>query len=190
MVKRFILPAQVDWTIDELSILPDEFRYELVDGRLDIQQRAPLVQLAALGLMATLKDACPAGFRVEARPFGWWEGPPVPDIVVRGPGGADGVVLAVDVAEPGRNYADMLARTRAREVAAVPIHWVVEVEVWRGARLTVFRRSPDGRLLARLTTHEVFAAQSPFHVMVDLPSMSARWPVTFEYEERSPGRDM
>jgi hypothetical protein len=37
----FTLPLEVSWTVNELAILPDECRYELIDGRLDLWDVLP-----------------------------------------------------------------------------------------------------------------------------------------------------
>jgi hypothetical protein len=64
MASNFTLPAEVDLTVDDLRILPDELHYELVNGRLDIQERAPLSRLGGLALLASLRVSCPPGYTV------------------------------------------------------------------------------------------------------------------------------
>jgi hypothetical protein len=52
MVADFRLPLEADFTVDELKILPDEYRYELLDGKIYLDERAPLSELAGVALMA------------------------------------------------------------------------------------------------------------------------------------------
>jgi hypothetical protein len=48
MSSDFVLPPGVDFTVDDLPILPGEYRYDLIGGELILEQRAPLSQLAGL----------------------------------------------------------------------------------------------------------------------------------------------
>ena len=50
MTPDYVLPSGGDWTVDDLDVLPFEFRYELIDGWLDLQQRGNLSQLGGAAL--------------------------------------------------------------------------------------------------------------------------------------------
>ena len=183
MVADFTLPSEVDWTVDELAILPDECRYGLIDGRLDLWDRAPLLELAGLALMAALKVSCPPEFRVRPRVPLWPDNDrlPAPDVVVLGPGGDGDIRLVVDVVRPGWLFADMLARTKRYSALSVPIYWVFEPAEWVGVTMTVFRPSAEGGFEVERSASDLFTVDSPYPVTVDLPALSDRWPQTFEY---------
>ncbi|WP_250001746.1 Uma2 family endonuclease [Actinoplanes sp. M2I2] len=173
----------VEFCVDDLSILPDECRYELIEGRLDVWDRAPLTDLAGLALMAALKESAPQGFEVLSRPSLWPEAAdmPAPALAVAGPGGDGDVRLVIDVVQPGWLFADLLKRSRACADRDVSAYWVFESAPGVGAALTVFRRAGDGAFVAERSTRGVFAVNDPFPVTVDLPRLSDRWPQTLEY---------
>ena len=175
---NFELPAQGHWTVDDLRILPDEFRYELIDGWIDVQDRAPLSALAGLAVMGALKSACPPDLRVFPRRPVAPGSDPAPDVVVLD---AAGPLLAVDVVQPDWSFAEMLTRTRVFAESGLPHYWVIESMEWRGLSLTAFVSTDEGGYRVLASTGNVFTTQVPYRVTVDLPAMSTRWPAVFEY---------
>src|SRR3569833_2157474 len=107
MSRDYTLPLETDWTVDDLTILPDECRYELIDGRLDLRHRDSLGRLGGLALLAELKAACPTGLRVKSRDSSGGDlRRPVPDIAVLD--ADDSALLVVDVMHEGRHLAEMV----------------------------------------------------------------------------------
>jgi hypothetical protein len=145
-----------------------------------------LSELAGLALMAALKLGCPPGFRVlprfDLRPDG---GLPPADMVVVGPDGDDDIRLVVDVVRPDWLFADMLARTETYSAIGASTYWVFEPAEWIGAALTVFSAGADGGFEFGMSTRDVFVAEVPYSVTVDLPALSNGWPQTLEYVERA-----
>jgi hypothetical protein len=179
MARDYILPPEVDLTVDDLAILPDECRYELIEGKLDLWDRQPLPQLAPLALMAELMAASPPGFQVVSRRPLDAEGH-APDVTVLDSGGQ--VVLVVDVIRSDRCIADALELMRAYSASGVPTWWIFEVPEWANASLTVLQASNDGVFRAESTTRfKDFVAQSPYPVSIDIYRLSSWWPQTFEY---------
>lgn len=170
----FEVPAQGHWTVDDMAILPEDFRYELIDGVIEFQDRAPLAWLAGVAVMGALKAGCPAGLRVVP-----WAPilPAPPTVAVMDAGEA---VLAVDVVPPHWSFLDLHTRTRLFAALGVPHYWVVEPMGRREPVLTVFGDPDDDGYIAESSTRDVFTAQIPFPVMIDLPSMATRWPVVSE----------
>ena len=197
MAVDFELPPDLDLTTDDLVILPDEYRCELMDGELFLQQRAPLLDLAPLALFAALRVCCPPELRVEARLPLLMGGNRIltPDVVVRvpehtvpgdrwselRPRPCEEVALVVDVVRPDWGFADVFAQAQAYSTAKVPQYWLLEIDEWAGAGLTVLRPTGRGGFDVEPSTREPFATDLPFPVTVDLPALSTRWPVTFEY---------
>jgi hypothetical protein len=179
-----VLP-DVEFTTDDLSILPDGCRYELIEGRLDLWDRAPLSDLVGLGLLATLRASCPPGMRVAARPALWLEteAMPAPEVAVMGPGGDRDIRLVVDVRRPNSLFADWLKRFHAFAVRDIPCSWLFESSPSLAPELTVFRHVPDCGFEAVQFTGGVLAVDDPFPVTVDLPGLCRRWPQTLEYAE-------
>src|SRR4051812_1388 len=135
MANNFTLPAEVALTVDDLRILPDELHYELIDGRLDIQERAPLSGLGALAMLASLRISCPPDCAVApAVPLLGGDLPPTHVVVT----GSSGIALVVDVVQRDWLFADVRARMAAYVGMGVPRYWLVEVIEWRGACLTDF----------------------------------------------------
>ncbi|WP_430783938.1 hypothetical protein [Actinoplanes sp. G11-F43] len=171
----FEVPAQGRWTVDDMAIFPEKFRYELVDGVIDFQDRAPLTWLAGVAVMGALKDGCPPGLRVVP-----WAPilPAPPTIAVLG---GDGAVLVVDVVQADWSFIDLHARTRLFAALRVPQYWAVEPMGWRELVLTVFGGPDDDGYVVESSTRDVFRTDDPYPVTVDLPSMARRWPVVSEF---------
>lgn len=180
----FELPAQGSWTAGDMAVLPEELRYELIDGWVDIQDRAPLSSLAGLAVMGALKAGCPSDLRVVARHQVLPADRAAPAVAVLDEAG---VLLAVDVVQPGWTFADMLDRSRLLATAGVSHYWVVESIRWRGLVLTALGAAGDGGFRVLSSTGEVFTAQLPYPVAVDLPAMSTGWPAASAFSVRRAG---
>lgn len=182
MARDYSLPPALDLTVDDLVILPDGSRYELIDGKLDMRDRRSLSDLAPLALLAELRAACPPGFHVVPRKALDAAGH-APDVTVLDPAGE--IVLAVDAIRNDRRMADALGLMRAYSARGVPACWVFEAPGDRGASLTVFCAAGDGSFEVESTAiGEVFSTESPYPVSVDLHLLSCCWPQTFEYVGR------
>ncbi|WP_030436096.1 Uma2 family endonuclease [Actinoplanes subtropicus] len=185
MMSDYVLPCGGDWTVDDLDVLPFEFRYELIDGWLDLPQRGNLSQLGGAALLGSLKERQPEGYRLVPRMPLWSdeEDVPWPDIVVLGPGGDGDVVLVVDVVDPYLLFADMLDRVARLSAMGVPAYWVFEdgSESCLGGGLSEFRRAVGSGFETVTRTREVFTTEVPYPVTVDLPAISNWWPMVFTY---------
>ncbi len=59
-----LLRDKQDWTVDDLANLPDDLRYELIDGRLILPSPTFMHQDICGEVMLMLRPNCPPGFRV------------------------------------------------------------------------------------------------------------------------------
>lgn len=165
----FEVPAQGRWTVDDMAILPEGFRYELIDGVIDFQDQAPIAQLAGVGVMGALKVDCPGGLRVVPWP------PILPKPPTVAVSDADGARLVVDVVQPDWSFIDLHTRIRLFAALGIPRYWVVEPMGWRELVLTVFGSSDDDGYAIESATRDVFTADVPYPVTIDLPAMAASW---------------
>ena len=58
-----LLDEKQDWTVDDLASLPQDLRYELIDGRLILPSPTGVHQDICLELALMLRPDCPPGYR-------------------------------------------------------------------------------------------------------------------------------
>ncbi|SDT77674.1 Uma2 family endonuclease [Actinoplanes derwentensis] len=175
----FELPAQGRWTVDDMAILPEKFRYALIDGVVDLQDRAPLAGLAGAAVMGALKIDCPPALRVIPRaPLL----PAPPTVAVLG---AAGPVLVADVVQPQWTFIDLHTRIRLLGALGVPRYWVIEPMGWHELALTVFGTPDEEGYVVESSTRDVFTTEVPYPVTIDLPAMAMRWPAVREFDRWS-----
>ena len=74
--------------------------------------------------------------------------------------------------------------------AGLTRYWVVDPFGAAGVRVTEYRLSGDGGCAAVRETHDVFVAEDPYPVMLDLPQFTAvRWRAVIEAERRPARRE-
>ncbi len=132
------------WTVDELADLPDDgFRYELVDGRLEVTPPPTQAhQELGEGLRALLMAAAPAGWRSRVEyplRFGA-DTQRQPDVVLyrwplhepsgdrQNPVGPRDLGLIVEIVSPSSRRRDRFAKPGEYADAGIPIYWRLETE--------------------------------------------------------------
>lgn len=174
------LPGDGEWTVNDLSQLPPDLRYELIDGRL-IHLPSPtfLHQELCFQLAIMLRQNCPRGWlpgidislKVDIR------NEPRPDVLVadprrgrRSPLPIEAAHLVVEIVSPTSHRRDLLDKVRLYARAGVQSYWVIHP---RGDTLTLTERqlADDGyRITAE--TDGLFVTDWPWKVSIDLPALS------------------
>ena len=161
-------------TYADLEALPDDNRYELIDGALLVSASPSTAhQDAVRNLLLLLHAACPQGHRVYTAPLDWYvdnRNVYVPDVLVarrddlternlvRPP------VLAIEVLSPSTRSVDLVRKRAAYERAGLAHYWIVDPVL---PAVTVLELA-GGRLVEAATAKgdEVLAVERPFPVRV------------------------
>ncbi|MGK5678741.1 Uma2 family endonuclease [Actinoplanes sp. URMC 104] len=188
-----VLDEKQDWTVDDLASLPEDLRYELIDGRLILPSPTPIHQLLAVEVMLMLRPRCPAGYfpvidlslEVDRR------NEPRPDVVVvhkayaaRTPVPVDGALLVVEVVSPTSHFRDLHAKWTVYASNEVTTYVVVDPTFKGGVVLTEFRLSDNGRYDTVTSTNKVFTTDVPYPITIDVPALTA---LRDEYSEAQQG---
>jgi Uma2 family endonuclease len=176
-----LLDEKQDWTVDDLTSLPEDLRYELIDGRLILPSPTLLHQEIAAELRTMLLPNCPKGYRpgldlsleVDRR------NEPRPDLVVarmayglRSPLPIQGALLLVEVISPTSHSRDMVAKWKLFAAAGVGSYWVVDPTFEGGVILTEYRLGEDGRYETIASTNKVFTTEVPYPITIDVPALT------------------
>ena len=176
-----LLDEKQDWTVDDLASLPQDLRYELIDGRLILPSPTMFHQVICCELSTMLRPNCPPGYRpvidisleVDRR------NEPRPDVVVarlaygmRSPVPIDGALLVVEVVSPTSHFRDMHAKVKLFARAGVGSYWVVDPTFDGGVVLTEFRVGEDGHYETVASTNKVFTTDVPYPIEIDVPALT------------------
>lgn len=176
-----LLDEKQDWTVDDLASLPQDLRYELIDGRLVLPSPTVFHQDVRQELVIALRPFCPPGYRavidvsleVDAR------NEPRPDVVVgrmafglRSPLPIESALLVVEVISPTSHFRDMHAKAKTFARAGVGSYWVVDPTFAGGVVLSELRLGADRNYEMVTSTNKVFTTDVPFPVTVDVPALT------------------
>jgi Uma2 family endonuclease len=177
-----LLDEKQDWTVDDLASLPQDLRYELIDGRLILPSPTYFHQDICILLTNMIRPNCPSGYRpvidvsleVDRR------NEPRPDVVVgrqsngmRSPAPIKNAPLIVEVVSPTSHIRDWHAKAKLFAAAGVKNYWVVDPTFDGGVVLTEFRISESGQYEIAASTNKVFTTDSPFPITIDVPALTA-----------------
>ena len=183
MTVALNLPDKQDWTVDDLATLPEDLRYELIDGRLILPSPTAIHQILGGEVWLALRAGCPPtlvpvtdlSLKINRR------NEPRPDVVVVRPGHlnrtplpVEDAVLAVEVISAGSHFRDMYAKAKTYAAAGVANYWVIDPLFEDGIVLTEFRPGPSGDYELTSSTNGVFTSDVPFRVTIDLPALTAK----------------
>jgi Uma2 family endonuclease len=172
-----------DWTVDDLASLPEDLRYELIDGRLILPSPTGIHQIVGVDLVLALRAHCPADYapvpdlslKIDKR------NEPRPDVVVVrrdqlhvSPVPVEDAILAVEVLSPTSLTRDTYAKLRVYAAARVAHYWIVEPLNKDGIVLIEYRRGDNGVYDLVSTTDKVFTTEEPYPITIDLPALTAQ----------------
>jgi Uma2 family endonuclease len=177
------LTDRQDWTVDDLASLPEDLRFELIDGRL-ILSPSPLLfhQFCMLRLCFALEENCPEDVAVSCDQSVRIDSSsaPRPDVVLVREAGADralvlatDVLLAVEVISPESSVRDRHDKLKLYADAGIPEYWIIDP---RGERVTFTAFSLDGNGAYRqvVQTDGLVTIDRPWETTLDLPAWARR----------------
>jgi Uma2 family endonuclease len=175
-----LLPDRRDWTVDDLADLPPDFRYELINGRLVASSPSGAHQGLTTDIAVALRADCPSDFVVRVdQPLRVDRRSELrPDVVAvrAGPAGrtpvaVEDVVLAVEILSPDWTYGRTYAKTRIYMEAGVADYWIIDPT---GEKITLTSVLPQPGVRVGAHTADVFRADRPWPVTLDLPALTRR----------------
>lgn len=177
-----LLDEKQDWTVDDLANLPQDLRYELIDGRLILPSPTLFHQKVCVRLSLMLEPHCPPthtpvidlSLQVDRR------NEPRPDVAVarkayafRTPVPVEGALLAVEVVSPSSHFRDMQAKWKLYAANQVRTCLVVDPTFEGGVMLTEFRLGENGHYDTVTSTNKLFATEVPYPITIDVPELTA-----------------
>jgi Uma2 family endonuclease len=186
MTAALHLPAHWDereWTVDDLASLPEDLRYELIDGRLVLPSPTVIHQEIAFLVCLALRANCPPGLvavldmslEINNR------NEPRPDVVVvrttqanRTPVPVKDSFLAVEVISPGSGIRDTHTKARVYASAGIADYLIIDPMAEPDVVLWHYRLNEAGKYVLLATTSGEFTADRPYPFTIDLPALTAR----------------
>jgi Uma2 family endonuclease len=177
-----LLDEKQDWTVDDLASLPQDLRYELIDGRLILPSPTSVHQLLGIELVLMLRPNCPSNYvpvpdlslKIDRR------NEPRPDVAVvqkryakRSPLPIEGAMLVLEIISPTSHLRDMHAKMKIYAKAGVGSYWVVDPTFTGGVMLTEFRIGDNGVYEMVTSTNKAFETDVPYPVKIDVPALTA-----------------
>ncbi|GIM89541.1 Uma2 family endonuclease [Paractinoplanes toevensis] len=177
------LVGRDDLTVDDIVDLPEDLRYELIDGRLVLTPNAlPIHQVISQNTAFALERNCPDDFvvnveqalllnrRNELRPDamvfraeGAWRSPVLT---------AD-VLLVVEVISQSSRFTDPGDKLKRYADLGIPSYWIIDpLAPW--VTFTQFLLGPDGTYQCNLQARDLVILDQPWKVTLDLPSWTRR----------------
>jgi Uma2 family endonuclease len=177
------LADKQNWTVDDLASLPEDLRYELIDGRLILPSPTGMHQILGMDVAFALRPGCPPDYApavdlsLKMNP----SNEPRPDVVVgkrssyrRSPVPVDDALLAVEIISPSSRSIDMVDKVAIYAKFGIQHYWVLDPWLATGAAMTVFRLE-RGVYEFVVKTQGVFRTEVPFPVTLDLPALTDQW---------------
>jgi Uma2 family endonuclease len=174
------VPSGRRWTVDELSTLSDDLRYELIDGELVLLAPLPVQSELVASVTIALGAGCPDEYlAVHYLPLAVDQHSQLrPDVVVitldhvnESPVPVRDAVLVADVMPPAGHFRYSYAKAAIYAAAGVPEYWIIDP--WHDQRMVLSRLTlgPGGSYEIAESTDAVFRTDSPFPVTIDLPQL-------------------
>jgi Uma2 family endonuclease len=171
-----------DLTVDDLTSLPEDLRYELIDGRLVLTPHAlslhnligrrtadAIEELSSEEFVVDQEQAIRLGRRNEV----------CPDVSLlrieganRSPVLAPDVLLVVEVVSKSSVFSDYERKRELYARIGIPGYWIIDPLKER-VTLTELRLGPDG-YRQRLQTDELTTLEEPWKITLDLPAWTRR----------------
>jgi Uma2 family endonuclease len=184
MTAALSLPDRREWTVDDLAGLSNDFRYELVNGRLLVTSPIGPHQDLCVEVLLALRPNCPLGFAAfhELSLLIDRRNQPRPDVAAmrldhidRTPAPAEDAVLVVEIISKENTLKEIREKQRVYARAGVPRYWVVN-PLHGPVTLTELVLNPDRQdYHARIATSGVFETDQPWPVRLDLPTVTRRY---------------
>ena len=172
-----------DLTVDDVAHLPEDLRYELVDGRL-VLSPTPLASHQWIGY--DVVHACGVNAPVDVAPIGEMSvmidsrNERRPDIVMVhvecgnvSPIDVVHVILIGEIVSPSSRVIDGKDKLKVYADAGVPYYWIIDPLAER-VTLTEFVLGSGGVYHEGVRTDERVTLTRPWEIMLDLPALTER----------------
>ena len=178
MTASVHLSDRQDWTVDDVASLPEDLRYELINGRLALSPSPlPFHQFLGSEIQYSLRARLPREYFLATDQSVLLDSrnEPRPDVVVmwrkganRTPVLAADVLVAVEVISPESTIRDRRDKMKLYAYAGIPAYWIVDP---LGERITFtqFLLSPGGTYHPQVQTDGLVTIDQPWQVTLDLP---------------------
>jgi Uma2 family endonuclease len=172
-----------DLTVDDIVNLPEDFHYELIDGRLVLTPLAlPLHQLLSMKVGHAIEEHCPEEFivNIEQAILIDRRNELRPDVLLIHEEGAGyspvlpgDVPLAVEVVSKSSRSIDRELKLKKYAHVGIPSYWIIDPLAER-VTFTQFCLGPDGVYERKLQTDEVVTVDHPWEITLDLPAWTRK----------------
>jgi Uma2 family endonuclease len=172
-----------DLTVDDLVDLPEDLRYELIEGRLVLTPTGlPIHQFLEVRIANAIEENCPDHFLVNVEqallrnPGNELR----PDVMLIRESGADrspvlpaDVSLIVEVVSASSRFSDRQDKARWYAGLGIPDYWIVDPLADR-VTVTVLRLDSDGQYHPRFQTDGLVTVDEPWPITLDLPTWTQK----------------
>jgi Uma2 family endonuclease len=172
-----------DLTVDDLVDLPEDLRYELIEGRLVLTPVGlPIHQILEMRVASAIEEHCPDDFvvNIEQALLRNRNNELRPDVMIihedgarRSPVLPADVRLVVEVVSQSSRFSDRQDKFGWYEALKIPGYWIVD-PLGQQVALTVFTLGPDGHYEERVHAAELVKLDEPWPITLDLPAWSRK----------------
>lgn len=172
-----------DLTVDDLADLPEDLRYELIDGRLVLTPLAlPLHQLIGLRVATAIEEHSPEEFilNVEQALLVNRRNELRPDVVVireeaafRSPVLPSDVPLVVEIISESSKKFDRDGKLKKYAYVGIPAYWIIDPLADR-VTFTQFSLTAEGTYACLRETTELVTVDEPWPITLDLPAWTRK----------------
>jgi Uma2 family endonuclease len=172
-----------DLTVDDIADLPEDLRYELIDGRLVLSPLAlPIHQHIALETCFALRERCPDDILINPEQAVLLDrrNELRPDVVLiheegagRSPVRPGDVPLVVEIVSESSKRFDRTEKLKKYAYVAIPNYWIVD-PLADQVTLTQLWLEADGGYRQVLQTGEKVTVDLPWRTTLDLPAWTRR----------------
>ncbi|MFC7534241.1 Uma2 family endonuclease [Actinoplanes sp. GCM10030250] len=172
-----------DLTVDDIADLPDDLRYELIDGRLVLSPLAlPIHQFLVLEIAFAAREHCPDNILVNPEQAVLLDrrNELRPDVVLiheegagKSPVRPGDVPLVVEVASESTKRFDRTGKVKKYAYVAIPHYWIVD-PLAECVTLTQFVLGPGGDYEQVRHTDRLVTVDQPWEMTLDLPAWTRR----------------
>jgi Uma2 family endonuclease len=178
-MTALVVPTGRPWTADDVSRLPEDFHYELLDGRLVVPAAPmPIHQNICQRLVQALTENGPDDVivTIDQSVLVDSHNEPRPDVVVtrlygadRTPVFASDVLLVAEVVSRSSRSTDRGEKLQLYARGGIPSYWIVD-PLAADVMVTQFVLGADGVYRKRLETTELVVVDEPWEVKLDVPA--------------------
>jgi Uma2 family endonuclease len=172
-----------DLTVDDIADLPEDLRYELIDGRLVLTPHGiPIHQFISKRVGDAIEEKCPEVFvlNIEQAVMVDPHTELRPDVVLireegagLSPVQAADVELVIEVISKSSRVSDRVDKSKLYADAGIPAYWIFD-PLGEAVTFTQLSLGPDGSYVQQLQTDKLVTVDQPWEITLDLPAWTRR----------------